>query len=81
MCMFEPNFKPYGPFPTAEWAVFVQPEYFARVVPWFMQRRHVKGRIDKAGAIGSSLSRFHQLFLILVPSLLSLDSSSQADPE
>jgi hypothetical protein len=49
--MFEPSFKPYGPFPTAEWAVWLQPEHFAQVVPWFMQRRHVKGRIDKAGTI------------------------------
>lgn len=51
MCMFEPNFRPWGPFPTAEWAVFIQPEYFTQVVPWFMQRRAVKGRINAAGML------------------------------
>lgn len=39
MCMFEPDPQPIGPFTTAQWAVFILPEHFSQVVPWFMQNR------------------------------------------
>ena len=43
MCMYDATDGPDGPFLTAEWAVFILPEHFPKVVPWFMQRR---GRHD-----------------------------------
>lgn len=40
MCLFEPDKAPIGPFLTAQWAVFILPEHFNQVVPWFMQNRN-----------------------------------------
>ena len=39
LCMFEPDRQAVGPFATAQWSVFVKPEDFGDVVPWFMQHR------------------------------------------
>eukprot|EP00350_Pseudokeronopsis_sp_OXSARD2_P001470 CAMPEP_0170565852 /NCGR_PEP_ID=MMETSP0211-20121228/79454_1 /TAXON_ID=311385 /ORGANISM="Pseudokeronopsis sp., Strain OXSARD2" /LENGTH=128 /DNA_ID=CAMNT_0010886837 /DNA_START=126 /DNA_END=512 /DNA_ORIENTATION=+ len=38
-CMFENYHGPDGPFPTAQWAVFVVPEDIAEFSWWIQQRR------------------------------------------
>ena len=39
LCMFEPDRQPAGPFPTAQWSVFIMPEDFLDVVSWIMQHK------------------------------------------
>ena len=38
-CMVENEMEPYGPFPTAQWAVFVLPEDIGAMASWMMQHR------------------------------------------
>lgn len=54
LCMFEPNFKPWGPFVTAEWAIFIPKDRYMDVVPWMMQRRFTKGIINAACVKGDN---------------------------
>ena len=38
-CMLEPDTEPAGPFPVAEWSVFVLPESLLEMMQWMMQYR------------------------------------------
>lgn len=49
LCMFEPNFKPWGPFVSAEFAVFVPVAELTRIMPWFMRNRFETGTITLPG--------------------------------
>jgi len=40
LCLFEPDWEAVGPFATAQWSVFLMPEDFADIVPWFLQNRN-----------------------------------------
>ena len=38
-CMLDPDLGPAGPFPTANWSVFVLPENLQPMMEWMMQNR------------------------------------------
>jgi len=42
LCVFEPE-QAAGPFPVADWSIFVPVDHFASKVPWFMQNRVSNG--------------------------------------
>ena len=42
LCIFKPE-APAGPFPVAQWAIFLPVDHFASKVTWFMQNRVVNG--------------------------------------
>ena len=44
LCMFETEYVPDAPFPTAYWAAYIPKEDFATTVPWAMQRRNPDGK-------------------------------------
>ena len=38
-CILDPDLGPAGPFPTANWSVFVLPEHLQPMMEWMMQNR------------------------------------------
>ena len=38
-CMLDPDLGPAGPFPAANWSVFVLPENLQPMMEWMMQNR------------------------------------------
>ena len=37
--MLDPDYEAAGPFPTADWSVFVLPGYLEKMMMWMFQRR------------------------------------------
>ena len=35
-CMLDPDYEASGPFPTAEWSVFVLPGHLEKMMMWMM---------------------------------------------
>jgi len=48
MCLFRPSPSSEGPFPTAQWAVFLRPDQLGYVLPWMLLHRERKGQITTA---------------------------------